>query len=69
MKKLALAAIISSFAIGATAGGMDDAKEDGMDEMAEPMMEEPEVDAPGGGMGGQGLLILLAIAAAALALG
>jgi len=65
MKKLFLAAVISSFAVGATAGGMNDWMSDGMDEMAEASMEEPEVNAPQGGA--QGLLILLALAAIAVA--
>ena len=59
MKKIVLAAIISGFAFGATAGSLEMADEQ-MDQEAEPMVEEPVIE--DSGSDNQGLMYLLLLA-------
>ncbi len=63
MKKLLLAVLFSVFAFTATAGGKDDVV---MEQPAEPVMVEEEVEAPdNSNLAILGLLLALVLAAAA----
>ena len=68
MKKIVLAAIISGFAFGATAGSLEMTDEQ-MDQEAEPMVEEPVIeDSSSDNQGLMYLLLLALLGVAAVAL-